>query len=123
VRWRIPARVVANVVVYIEAETKKEALRKFRAHDWEEQSDQDVSRISKSGPIAPDPRSLPERERARIGKFTADQRVRYKDGRRGRIIGGHGSLATVHLDGEAEPLTVAAHDLRPVKPEHDNDNT
>lgn len=53
-KWLVPVRVVSRADAVIEAPTKREALRKFWAHQWEEQTDAIVDRITKIGPATPE---------------------------------------------------------------------
>jgi len=55
-RWIIPARIVEYRNVAVEAETRAEAMRLFRAWDWVEGDDVDdtKSEVYKIGPIRPE---------------------------------------------------------------------
>jgi hypothetical protein len=44
VRWMIPARIVEYRIVVVEATTKAEALKRFRAWEWVEGYDPDDSK-------------------------------------------------------------------------------
>jgi hypothetical protein len=52
-KWRIPARIVEHRGICVEAETKAEALMRFRKRDWIESDDADDTRyeIYKAGKI------------------------------------------------------------------------
>lgn len=49
-KWRVPFRSVAEAEAIIEAPTRREALEKFWARQWDEQTDLEVVRITKTGP-------------------------------------------------------------------------
>jgi hypothetical protein len=53
-RWTIPARIVTNVEVIVEADTAKEALEKFRKRDWLESNESggwDDYKVTKTGAV------------------------------------------------------------------------
>ncbi len=54
--WLIPAKIVVFTEVRIEAETRTEAIKKFYARDWVEQSDNDTRRtiVTKQGAVKRD---------------------------------------------------------------------
>jgi hypothetical protein len=50
--YMIPCTVVSKGrVAYVQADSRKEALRKFRDCDWEELSDSENWKVTKTGPI------------------------------------------------------------------------
>lgn len=53
-KWHVPIRVVSRAEAVVEAATRREALKKFWAHQWEEQTDLTVDRITKIGPATPE---------------------------------------------------------------------
>lgn len=53
-RWYIPFTGVVKAEAIVEAETKAEALRKFRARDWIEQTDSEYPEVRKSGKCLPE---------------------------------------------------------------------